>query len=70
MFKSLEKDGSGKIELDLQQVCESTTKAAVMPTLVVQTVCGTNRFLLTVAVSGNLLTLKTRQERSQNLIKV
>lgn len=28
MFKSLEKDGSGTIELDLQQVCQGTKKVA------------------------------------------
>lgn len=35
MFKSLEKDGSGKIELDMQQVRKKTTEAFSLSALLV-----------------------------------
>lgn len=64
MFKSLERAGSGKIELDMQQVCERITKAVGVSTLVAQTACCIIVFPLTVAVPGHLVTLETRPERS------
>lgn len=64
MFKSLERADSGKIELDMQQVCERITKAVGVSTLLVLTACCIIVFPLTVAVPGDLLTLETRQERS------
>lgn len=63
MFKTLEKDGKGKIELDMQQVCEKITKAAAGLALLVQIAYCIILFPLTVAVPGDLLTVETTQAR-------
>lgn len=39
MFKSLERQDSGKIELDMQQVCERITKAAALFAFPLWTAC-------------------------------
>ena len=57
MFKSLERADAGNIELDMQQVCERITKAAVFSAFLVWLV-SIIVFPPTVAVPGDLLKLK------------
>lgn len=64
MFKALERADTGKIELDMQQVGKTMTKAAGLSALVVETACCIMLFPLPVAVPGHLLTLETRQARA------
>lgn len=64
IFRTLKRADSGKIELDIQQVCKRITKAVGVSTLAVQTARCIIVFPFTVALPGDLLTLETGQERN------
>lgn len=62
VFKTLERDDSGKIELNMQQVCRNITKAAGFSALLIRAASCIMLFFIAVAVPGNLLALTATQQ--------